>query len=111
MRKISINNSYISDFSIGDLRSGQFCDLSILRQWEKSNALLLAKNTLKHRDTCKHDIEPENCTCDPFCVPEAISHHGKSLTVVNHNQIRDAEAWKFRPFRLRFRKKIGSCSG
>ena len=31
----SIYKMYISEFEIGDLRSGQFCDLYIVSQWEK----------------------------------------------------------------------------
>ena len=35
-KAIGAYNLYISDFSIRDLRSGQFCDLPIIRQWEKN---------------------------------------------------------------------------
>ena len=49
MKRISRN------FDIGDLRSGQFCDLSIISQWEQNERRLFCtktiQNTLKHRFT------------------------------------------------------------
>ena len=32
----SAYKTYISDFDIGDLRSGHFCDLPIISQWAKN---------------------------------------------------------------------------
>ena len=62
-------------FDIGDLRSGQFCDLAIISQWEKiEKRLFLAKtvlNTLKHRIT-EHigTLNRIITTCDPFPSPK-----------------------------------------
>ena len=33
---ISAYKTYISDFDVGDLRSGHFCDLPIISQWAKN---------------------------------------------------------------------------
>ena len=61
------------NFNIGDLRSGQFCDLSIISQWEKNERRLFwtktIQNTLKHRlrgriDTLSRNItthDPSSC--------------------------------------------------
>ena len=58
------------NFDIGDLRSGQFCDLSIISQWEKNERRLFWKktirNTLKHRVTGRLDTLSRNiATSDP----------------------------------------------
>ena len=57
------------NFDIGDLRSGQFCDLSIISQWEKNVRLFCTKtiqNTLKHRVTGRIDFLSRNIvTGDP----------------------------------------------
>ena len=37
---ISAYKTYISEFDIGDLRSGHFCDLPIISQWAKKSTLL-----------------------------------------------------------------------
>ena len=61
------------NFDIGDLRSGQFWDLSIISQWEKNERRLFwtknIQNTLKHRirgriDTLSRNIvtdDPSSC--------------------------------------------------
>ena len=62
------------NFDIGDLRSGQFFDLSIISQWEKNERRLFwtkknIQNTLKHRfrdriDTLSRNIatdDPSSC--------------------------------------------------
>ena len=58
------------NFDIGDLRSGQFCDLSIISQWEKNERRLSCtktiQNTLKPLFTCRIDIlSRNNVTGDP----------------------------------------------
>ena len=58
------------NFDIGDLRSGQFCDLSIISQWEKNERRLFwtktVQNTLKHRFTGRLDTLSRNIvTGDP----------------------------------------------
>ena len=56
------------NFDIGDLRSGQFCDLSIISQWEKNGRRLFWKktigNTLKHRVTGRLDTLCRNIVID-----------------------------------------------
>ena len=39
---------YISDFYIGDLRSGQFCDLPIIRQWAKFQFILFRVKSISN---------------------------------------------------------------
>ena len=65
MKRISRN------FDIGDLESGQFCDLSSISQWEKNERLLFCtkaiQNTLKHRVTGRIDTLSRNIvTGDPL---------------------------------------------
>ena len=67
-----------------DIRSGQYCDLSIVRQWEKNEKRLFwtktIRNTLKHRVTGRVDTlgrnistsDPRHQTPMPFQV---ISRH------------------------------------
>ena len=47
------------NWDIGDLRSGQICALSIIKQWQKNEGWLFwtknSLNTLKHRLTGKID--------------------------------------------------------
>ena len=59
------------NFYIGDLRSGQFCDLSIVSQWEKNERRLLDENHSKHYETscyrCRIDTLSRNIvTGDPL---------------------------------------------
>ena len=74
MKRISRN------FDIGDLRSGQFCDLSIISQWEKNERRLFARKpfkTLKHRITGRIDILSRNIvTGDPSCRQGHEGHEG-----------------------------------
>ena len=58
------------NFDIGDLRSGQFCDLSITSQWEKNERHLFwtktIRNTFKHQVTCRLNTLSRNiATSDP----------------------------------------------
>ena len=59
------------NFDFGDTRSGQFCDLSIISQWEKSERRLFWRkttcNTLKHQITGRLDTLSWNiATNDPW---------------------------------------------
>ena len=70
---------------IGDLGSGQFCDLFIISQWEKIERRLLwtktTRNTLKHRVTGKlGHSESENC--DLWAVTH--SHDPKTKATSGH---------------------------
>ena len=73
-------------FDICDLRSGQFCDLSIISQWEKIEMRLfwtnIVQNALKHRFIGKHDtLNRKNAPVTPLCAPEVISGHERSPAV------------------------------
>ena len=74
---VSIKYLY-HNFDIGDPRSGQFCDLSILNQWEKiERRLFWAKtilNTFKHRFTSRLDTQNRNiATSDPLSCRQGRS--------------------------------------
>ena len=70
-----------SDFlNICDLRSGQFCDCSIIRQWEKIEMRLFWTNVdlhpLKHRFIGKNDtLNRKIAPVTSLCAPEVISDH------------------------------------
>ena len=66
------------NFDIGDLRSGQFCDLFILSQWEKIEKRLFwmkpILNTLEHRVTGRIDnMNRKIATNDPSLCPQGRS--------------------------------------
>ena len=57
------------NFDIGDLRSGQFCDLSIISEWEQNEMRFEQKkknikNTLKHRVRGRIDTLSRNIVTD-----------------------------------------------
>ena len=74
------------NFDIGDPRSGQFCDFSIISQWEKIEMLLFWTktiwNTLKHRFIGRVDTLNRNiATSDPSSCHKVISGHERSPAV------------------------------
>ena len=75
------------NFNIGDLRSGQFCDLSIISQWETNERRLFwtktIQNTRKHRFTGTIDILSRNIvTVDPSsCRQGHFRSYGRSPAV------------------------------
>ena len=67
-------------FDVSDLRSGSFCGISIIIQWEKIEKHLFwmktIQNTLKHQDTGRLDALSRNiATSDPSYVAKVISGH------------------------------------
>ena len=71
------------NFYIGNLRSEQFCDLSIISQWEKNERHFFNKtirNTLKHQITGRLDTLSRNiATSGPSSFRQG---HGRSSAVV-----------------------------
>ena len=69
------------------LKSGEFCDLSIISKWEKielrlffCTSAILGK--FKHRDTGKMDtLNRKIASVTPSYVPEVISGHERSPSV------------------------------
>ena len=73
-------------FDIGGIRSGQFCDRSIISEWEKIEKRLFwtktILSTLKQRVTGRIDTQNRKIvTSDPLYDPKVISGHERSPAV------------------------------
>ena len=51
-----IYKTYISDFYIYGLRSGQFCDLPVISQWEKIHLILVCVKTTPSRQNMQNIV-------------------------------------------------------